>query len=108
PGQRYGYRVHGPYDPANGHRCDPSKLLLDPYGKAFDGAFDGDPSLFSYPLPSHETDTSDDDRKQDSAAPENESDESPTENDAAGGASGSQDTASSGPEASAADPVVSG
>ena len=37
PGQRYGYRVHGPYDPENGHRCDPSKLLLDPYGKAFDG-----------------------------------------------------------------------
>ena len=34
PGQRYGYRVHGPYDPANGHRCDPSKLLLDPYAKA--------------------------------------------------------------------------
>jgi len=48
PGQRYGYRVHGPYDPANGHRCDPSKLLLDPYGKSFDGDFDGDPSLFSY------------------------------------------------------------
>ena len=33
PGQRYGYRVHGPFDPAAGHRCDPSKLLLDPYGK---------------------------------------------------------------------------
>ena len=48
PGQRYGYRVHGPYDPDNGHRCDPSKLLLDPYGKSFDGNFDGDPSLFSY------------------------------------------------------------
>ncbi|GAA4480494.1 glycogen debranching protein GlgX [Rhodococcus olei] len=40
PGQRYGYRVHGPFDPANGLRCDPSKLLLDPYGKAFDGAFE--------------------------------------------------------------------
>ena len=37
PGQRYGYRVHGPYDPANGHRCNPSKLLLDPYAKAIDG-----------------------------------------------------------------------
>ncbi|MGZ4557247.1 MAG: glycogen debranching protein GlgX [Mycobacteriaceae bacterium] len=48
PGQRYGYRVHGPYDPANGLRCDPSKLLLDPYGKSFDGDFDGDPSLYSY------------------------------------------------------------
>ncbi|WP_263119129.1 glycogen debranching protein GlgX [Cellulomonas sp. RIT-PI-Y] len=48
PGQRYGYRVHGPYDPAAGHRCDPSKLLLDPYAKAIDGQTDGDPSLYSY------------------------------------------------------------
>ena len=52
PGQRYGYRVHGPYDPAAGLRCDPSKLLLDPYGKAFDGDFDGDRSLFSYDVES--------------------------------------------------------
>src|SRR6201987_4118812 len=37
PGQRYGYRVHGPYQPERGHRCNPSKLLLDPYGKAVDG-----------------------------------------------------------------------
>ena len=37
PGQRYGYRVHGPYDPASGHRCNPSKLLLDPYAKAVEG-----------------------------------------------------------------------
>ena len=48
PGQRYGYRVHGPYDPPAGHRCDPSKLLLDPYAKAVEGQIDGDPSLFSY------------------------------------------------------------
>jgi len=48
PGQRYGYRVLGPYDPANGHRCNPSKLLLDPYAKAIDGMIDGDQSLFSY------------------------------------------------------------
>lgn len=48
PGQRYGYRVHGPYDPAAGHRCDPSKLLLDPYAKAIDGQTDGDQSLYSY------------------------------------------------------------
>ncbi len=48
PGQRYGYRVHGPYEPENGLRCDPSKLLLDPYAKAVDGQVDGDPSLFSY------------------------------------------------------------
>src|SRR5215472_6575396 len=37
PGQRYGYRVHGPYRPAQGHLCNPAKLLLDPYGKAVDG-----------------------------------------------------------------------
>ncbi|OMC11709.1 glycogen debranching enzyme GlgX [Mycolicibacter heraklionensis] len=48
PGQHYGFRVHGPFNPAAGHRCDPSKLLLDPYGKAFDGAFDFGPELFSY------------------------------------------------------------
>ncbi|ROZ88815.1 glycogen debranching protein GlgX [Gordonia sp. OPL2] len=50
PGQFYGFRVHGPYDPSQGQRCDPSKLLLDPYGKAFHGEFDGDASLFSYPM----------------------------------------------------------
>jgi glycogen operon protein len=48
PGQRYGYRVHGPYDPARGQRCNPTKLLLDPYAKAVDGMADGDQSLFSY------------------------------------------------------------
>ena len=48
PGQRYGFRVHGPYDPAQGQRCDPSKLLLDPYAKAIDGQIDGHSSLFSY------------------------------------------------------------
>ncbi|WP_375423994.1 glycogen debranching protein GlgX [uncultured Friedmanniella sp.] len=48
PGQRYGFRVHGPYDPANGHRCNPAKLLLSPYAKAIEGQIDGDESLFSY------------------------------------------------------------
>lgn len=48
PGQRYGFRVHGPYDPAQGHRCNPNKLLLDPYARAIDGQIDGDESLFSY------------------------------------------------------------
>ena len=48
PGQRYGYRVHGPYDPEQGHRCNPAKLLLDPYAKAVEGQIDGDESLFSY------------------------------------------------------------
>ena len=48
PGQRYGYRVHGPYDPSRGHRCNPSKLLLDPYAKAIDGKFHWGQALFSY------------------------------------------------------------
>ncbi len=48
PGQRYGYRVHGPYEPAAGLRCDPSKLLLDPYAKAVEGAVDWAPACFSY------------------------------------------------------------
>jgi isoamylase len=48
PGQLYGFRVHGPHDPAAGHRCNPAKLLLDPYAKAIQGQIDGDESLFSY------------------------------------------------------------
>jgi glycogen operon protein len=48
PGQRYGYRVYGPYEPDKGHRCNPSKFLLDPYAKAISGQIDGDQSLFSY------------------------------------------------------------
>jgi isoamylase len=48
PGQRYGYRVHGPYNPAAGRRCNPRKLLLDPYAKAVEGQIDGDEALFSY------------------------------------------------------------
>jgi len=48
PGQLYGFRVHGPFDPANGHRCDPSKLLLDPYAKAIEGQVTNDQALFSY------------------------------------------------------------
>src|SRR6266699_2733433 len=48
PGQRYGFRVHGPYDLRQGHRCNPSKLLLDPYGKAVDGEVSWNPALYSY------------------------------------------------------------
>jgi isoamylase len=47
-GQRYGFRVHGPWDPAAGHRCNPNKLLLDPYAKAFDGGVDWDQACFPY------------------------------------------------------------
>jgi isoamylase len=50
PGQRYGYRVHGPWDPGRGLRCDGSKLLLDPYGKAVEGDVEWDESLFDYQL----------------------------------------------------------
>ncbi|HEY3003108.1 MAG TPA: glycogen debranching protein GlgX [Kribbellaceae bacterium] len=48
-GQRYGYRVTGPYDPARGLRCNPAKLLLDPYGKAMTGELVWGESLFGYP-----------------------------------------------------------
>jgi isoamylase len=48
PGQRYGYRVHGPWDPPRGKRCAPEKLLLDPYGKAVEGEISWDESLFDY------------------------------------------------------------
>ena len=48
PGQRYGYRVHGPWEPERGLRCNPNKLLLDPYAKATAGEIDWDQALFSY------------------------------------------------------------
>ncbi|HXL17150.1 MAG TPA: glycogen debranching enzyme, partial [Streptosporangiaceae bacterium] len=48
PGQKYGFRVHGPYDLRRGHRCNPAKLLLDPYGKAIDGEVRPGSALYSY------------------------------------------------------------
>ncbi|KZS85884.1 glycogen debranching enzyme GlgX [Mycobacterium persicum] len=60
PGQRYGYRVHGPYNPRAGHRCNPSKLLLDPYSKAIDGIFDWNQSLFGYTFGDPESRNEDD------------------------------------------------
>ena len=48
PGQLYGYRVHGPFDPANGHRFNPSKVLLDPYAKEIGRDVQWDKSLFGY------------------------------------------------------------
>jgi isoamylase len=48
PGQRYGYRVHGPWVPSRGLRCAPSKLVLDPYAKAIEGEVTWDESLFDY------------------------------------------------------------
>jgi isoamylase len=54
PGQKYGYRVHGPYDLRQGHRCNPAKLLLDPYGKAIDGEVKPSRALYSYSPDSHD------------------------------------------------------
>jgi glycogen operon protein len=48
PGQRYGYRVHGPWAPEHGHWCNPNKLLLDPYAKAIDGAWEWHEAMFPY------------------------------------------------------------
>jgi isoamylase len=48
PGQRYGLRVHGPYVPEAGLRCNPAKLLLDPYAKAVEGQVHWNPSVFGY------------------------------------------------------------
>ena len=50
PGQRYGYRVHGPYAPERGIRCNASKLLLDPYARAIEGHVRWDPACYSYRL----------------------------------------------------------
>ena len=56
PGQRYGFRVHGPYTPSLGHRFNPAKLLIDPYAKAIDGALVYGPEIFGYPLDAPEED----------------------------------------------------
>ncbi|MGW1199921.1 glycogen debranching protein GlgX [Streptomyces sp. NPDC002536] len=50
PGQRYGFRVHGPYEPGRGQRCNSAKLLLDPYAKAISGAVDWGEAVYGYPF----------------------------------------------------------
>ena len=62
PGQRYGYRVHGPYEPAQGHRFNPAKLLLDPYAKAIDGTVRWSDALFAYQVGHPDADLSRDER----------------------------------------------
>src|SRR5829696_4037432 len=52
PGQPYGYRVHGPHAPLEGHRFNPAKLLLDPYARAIGGTVSWDDTLSSYPASS--------------------------------------------------------
>src|SRR5687767_13933138 len=49
-GQRYGYRVHGPYDPSRGHRFNPNVVLLDPYARSLDGVEDWERGCFAYQL----------------------------------------------------------
>ncbi|HEV8329679.1 MAG TPA: glycogen debranching protein GlgX [Nitrospiraceae bacterium] len=62
PGQRYGYRVHGPYEPEAGHRFNPAKLLLDPYAKAIAGTIDWSNALYGYRIGDPKEDLSVDDQ----------------------------------------------
>src|SRR6478735_5697116 len=69
PGQLYGYRVHGPYEPEKGHRFNPNKLLLDPYAKAIGRDLTWDDRLFGYILGHKELDLSFDERDSAEVAP---------------------------------------
>ena len=62
PGQRYGYRAHGPYQPRDGHRFNPAKLLIDPYAKRLDGMVTWDDALFGYRVGGGDEDLGPDDR----------------------------------------------
>ena len=69
PDQLYGYRVHGPYEPAKGHRFNPRKLVLDPYAKAIGRDLTWDDSLFGYKVGDPQADLSLDDRDNAAFAP---------------------------------------
>jgi len=69
PGQFYGYRVHGPYEPAKGHRFNPAKLLLDPYAKAMTGPIRWDDTVFGYTLGGSREDLEPDSRNSAGAMP---------------------------------------
>src|SRR5579859_1844686 len=56
PGQLYGYRVHGPYEPEKGLRYNPAKLLIDPYAKALAGSVDWNAPVFGYQLGNDDAD----------------------------------------------------
>src|SRR5487761_848620 len=58
PGQAYGYRVHGPYDRGRGLRCNPAKLLLDPYARAIKGWVSFGPEVFDYDMDNQDTPSS--------------------------------------------------
>jgi isoamylase len=69
PGQLYGYRVHGPYEPAKGHRFNPNKIVLDPYAKAIGRSLKWDDSLFGYKIGDKTPDLSLDERDNAAVAP---------------------------------------
>jgi len=69
PDQIYGYRVHGPYDPASGHRFNPAKVLIDPYAKAVARPVRWHDSLFAYPIGDPAEDLSRDDTDDAAFAP---------------------------------------
>jgi len=62
PGQLYGYRVHGPYDPDSGHRFNPSKLVVDPYARALAGEMQWSDAMLGYAIGGPEQDMALDDR----------------------------------------------
>src|SRR5947207_5955756 len=69
PGQLYGYRVHGPYDPEKGHRFNPNKIVLHPYAKSIGRSVQRDDSIFGYHIRDAAEDLSVDDRDTAALAP---------------------------------------
>jgi glycogen operon protein len=69
PGQLYGYRVHGPYEPANGHRFNPNKIVVDPYARSIGRALNWDDSNFGYRIGDADADLSFDTRDNAAFAP---------------------------------------
>ena len=69
PGQLYGYRIHGPYDPSHGHRFNPNKIVVDPYAKAIGRPVRWDDSMFGYTIGSPQEDLSLDGRDNAACAP---------------------------------------
>jgi isoamylase len=69
PGQLYGYRVHGPYEPAKGHRFNPSKLVLDPYARSIGRDLRWDDAVFGYTVGDAQADLSFDERDSAAVAP---------------------------------------
>ena len=69
PGQLYGYRIHGPYEPEKGLRYNAAKLLIDPYAKAVAGSVDWSAPVFGYPLGNGDADLQLDERDDAAAVP---------------------------------------